>query len=186
MIKSHNSSMCSICQKRNDTEIRKQKIMLYWVFEMTTAFGNACIHPSPQASCKPVKGGTGESESVSLSPFWQVTKKMPESVWQWTLVALAISTSLHFNCLKATDGRAERDATWHDLRGLLHSHSDIVSLLMQSNFIELQASLNIFVWAAWLYDCCVQALLLVSKRCWQFKMFYTSSLSSLIWIASAM
>jgi hypothetical protein len=39
--------------------------------------------------------------------------------------------------------------TWRDLRGLLYSHRDIVCLLIQSNCIELQSSINILIWVAW-------------------------------------
>jgi hypothetical protein len=50
-----------------------------------------------------------------------------------------------------TDWR-EEVATWRDLRGLLYSHSDILCLLTQSNCIELQPSINILIWVAWLFD----------------------------------
>jgi hypothetical protein len=50
-----------------------------------------------------------------------------------------------------TDWR-EQFTTWCDLRGLLYSHSDIVCLLIQSKFIELQPSICILIWVAWLFD----------------------------------
>jgi hypothetical protein len=50
-----------------------------------------------------------------------------------------------------TDWR-EQVTTWRDLRGLLYSHSNIVCLLIQSNCIELQPSINILIWVAWLFD----------------------------------
>jgi hypothetical protein len=50
-----------------------------------------------------------------------------------------------------TDWR-EKVTTWRDLHGLLHSHSDIVCLLIQSNCIELQPSINILISDAWLFD----------------------------------
>jgi hypothetical protein len=36
----------------------------------------------------------------------------------------------------------EQVTTWRDLRGLLYSHSDTVCLLIQSNCMELQQSIN--------------------------------------------
>jgi hypothetical protein len=65
--------------------------------------------------------GTGESGNVSLNSFWQLT-----------------------------DLR-EQIAIWRDLRRFLYSHSDIVCLLIQSNCIELQPSINILIWVAWLF-----------------------------------
>jgi hypothetical protein len=50
-----------------------------------------------------------------------------------------------------TDWR-EQVTTWRDLRGLLYSHNDIVCLLIQSNCIELQPSISILIWVAWLFD----------------------------------
>jgi hypothetical protein len=50
-----------------------------------------------------------------------------------------------------TDWRGQV-TTWRDLRGLLYSHSDIVCLLIQSNCTELQSSINILMWVAWLSD----------------------------------
>jgi hypothetical protein len=41
------SDTCSICQKINYIEIRKQKTVLYEVLEMSTAFSDACIHSFP-------------------------------------------------------------------------------------------------------------------------------------------
>jgi hypothetical protein len=45
----------------------------------------------------------------------------------------------------------EQVATWRDLRGPLYSHSGIVCLLIQSNCIELQPSINILIWVVWLF-----------------------------------
>jgi hypothetical protein len=42
--------------------------------------------------------------------------------------------------------------TWRDLRGLLYSHSYIVCVLILSNSIELQPSISILAWVAWLFD----------------------------------
>jgi hypothetical protein len=42
--------------------------------------------------------------------------------------------------------------TRRDLCGLLYGHSDIVCLLIQSDFIELQPSINILTWVVWLFD----------------------------------
>jgi hypothetical protein len=67
-----------------------------------------------------------------------------------------------------TDWR-EQVTTWRDLRGLLYSHSDIVCLLMQSNCIELQQSINILIWVAWHFDHCVYSAifsLIPTVRMW--------------------
>jgi hypothetical protein len=76
---------------------------------------------------------------------------MSSSVRQWTLVALVKKTFLHFDWRQLADWR-KQVTTWRDLRGLLYSHSDIVCLLIQSNCIELQPSINILIWVAWLFD----------------------------------
>jgi hypothetical protein len=79
---------CSICQKINYIEIRKQKKTLYFILEMSTAFSDAYINtegrPERFLSCTyPVSRkrftrrctvdlfGTGESENVSLNSFYQ-------------------------------------------------------------------------------------------------------------------
>jgi hypothetical protein len=80
--------------------------------------------------------------------------KMPGSVQQWILVALVKNTSLHFDCLKTTDGLA-----WAGYK-ITHIHSDIVCLLIQSNCIELQRSINILIWVAWLFSHSVLTLYL--------------------------
>jgi hypothetical protein len=61
-------------------------------------------------------------------------KRHPSTVWR-----------------QRTDWR-EQVTTWRDLRGLLYSHSDIVCLLIRSKCIGLQLSINILIWAAWLFD----------------------------------
>jgi hypothetical protein len=43
--------ICSVCQKINYIEIRKQKTMLYDLFETSTAFSDACIHSFPHVWC---------------------------------------------------------------------------------------------------------------------------------------
>jgi hypothetical protein len=53
--------------------------------------------------------------------------------------------------IQLTDWRVQV-TTWRDLRGLLYSHSDIACLLIHSNCIELQPSINILIWVAWLLD----------------------------------
>jgi hypothetical protein len=62
-----------------------------------------------------------------------------------------------------TDWR-EQVTTWRDLHGLLYNHSDIVCLLIQSNCIELRPSINILIWAAWLFDHPVAPLLDEEKQ----------------------
>jgi hypothetical protein len=52
---------------------------------------------------------------------------------------------------KLTDWH-EQFTTWRDLRGPLYSHSDIVSLLTQSNCTKFQPSTNILIWVAWLFN----------------------------------
>jgi hypothetical protein len=47
---------------------------------------------------------------------------------------------------------------WRDLHGLLCSHSDTVCLLIQSNCIELQPSINILMRVAWLFYHSVQSI----------------------------
>jgi hypothetical protein len=47
---------------------------------------------------------------------------------------------------------SEQVTTWRDLRALLYSHSDIVCLLIQTNCIELQPSINILIWVTWFFD----------------------------------
>jgi hypothetical protein len=54
---------CSICQKINYTEIRKQKTMLYQVLEMSTAFSNAWIHSFPHVWCNPLKSFCSDGNS---------------------------------------------------------------------------------------------------------------------------
>jgi hypothetical protein len=46
----------------------------------------------------------------------------------------------------------EEVTTWRDLRGVLHSHSNIVCLLIQLNYIEFQPLINNLIWVAWLFD----------------------------------
>jgi hypothetical protein len=50
-----------------------------------------------------------------------------------------------------TDWRGQV-TTWRDLRRLFYSESDIVCFLIQTNFIELQPTINILIWVAWLFD----------------------------------
>jgi hypothetical protein len=84
---------------------------------------------------------------------------MPGSVRQWTLVALVKKTSLHLTVWRQLTDWREQVTTWRDLRGLLYSHSDIVCLLIQSNCITLQTSINVWIWVAWLFDDPVQVIL---------------------------
>jgi hypothetical protein len=78
--------------------------------------------------------------------------KMPGSVRQWTLVPLVKKTSLHFTVWRQLTGWREQVTTWRDLRGLLYSHSDIVYLLIQSNCIGLQPSINILIMLYCIYQ----------------------------------
>jgi hypothetical protein len=64
-------------------------------------------------------------------------------LWKWHPCTSTVERQL-------TDWREQ--VTWRDLRGLFYSHSDIVCLLIHSNCIELQPSINIFRWVAWLFD----------------------------------
>jgi hypothetical protein len=96
--------------------------------------------------------GTGESGNVFLNSFWQVRTRCQ--------VVFDNEHSLHlwkrYPCTstvwKTTDGlaRAGCNMTWP--AWTLVSHSDIVCLLIQSNCIELQPSINVLIWVAWLFD----------------------------------
>jgi hypothetical protein len=56
-----------------------------------------------------------------------------------------------FTCERQLTDWREQVTIWRDLRGLLYSHSDIVCILIQSNCIELQPSINVLIWVAWIY-----------------------------------
>jgi hypothetical protein len=79
--------ICSICKKINYTEIGKQKTMLYQVLEMSTAFSDACIHPSSHVWCNPVNSSC-VTETVHQTRYcrfvWhkRIGKCIPNSYWQ--------------------------------------------------------------------------------------------------------
>jgi hypothetical protein len=135
---------------------------------MSTAFSDACIQ-SPHVWRNPVKSScvteftrwdtvdlfdTGESGNVSpklilankVRTRCQVVFENEHSLHLWRRHPC---TSIVWKQL--TDLR-EQVTTWRGLWGLLYSHSDIVCLLIQSNCIELQPSINILIWVTWLFD----------------------------------
>jgi hypothetical protein len=77
--------------------------------------------------------------------------EMSGSVQQWTLVALIKRHRCTSTVWRQLTDWREQVTTWRDLRGLLYSHSDTVCLLIQSNYIELQPSINILIWIEWLF-----------------------------------
>jgi hypothetical protein len=91
--------------------------------------------------------GTGESGNVSQNSSGMLSKnEMLGSFRQWTLFAFVKNTFLHFDCWKTTDGLARAGyMTW---RGL----TVILCVLIQSKCIDLQPSINILIWVAWLFD----------------------------------
>jgi hypothetical protein len=70
-----------------------------------------------------------------------------------------------------TDWR-EQVTTWRDLHGVLYSHSDIVYLLIQSNCIELQPSINIFM------GCVTFRSLCIKLKLWVYLCLFVCSLIS--------
>jgi hypothetical protein len=137
---------------------------------MSTAFSDACIHSFPHIWCNPVKslcsdrnGSPDEILSICLA---QGNREM----WSWTRSGNKIRTrcqvffdsehSLHLwnrHPCTSTVWRQLTDwrklvTTWRDLLGLLYSYSDTMCLLIQSNCIELQPSINILICVAWLFD----------------------------------
>jgi hypothetical protein len=149
------------CQKIY-IEIRKQKKVLYWVLEMSTAFSDTCIDCFPHVWCNLVKSScsdrkrftrrdivdlfsTGQSGNASqLRTRCQVVFDNEHSL---RLCKIHTCTSTVWR--QITDW-CEQVTTWRDLRGLLYSHSDTVCLLIQLNYTELQPLINILIWVAWL------------------------------------
>jgi hypothetical protein len=132
----------------NYNEIRKQKTMLKcWKCPPRSAMHAITIFLMFDA--------TRWRVSVSRKRFTRRdivdlfgTEESGGSVRRWTLV-LVKKTSLHFDSWGTTNGLAR---IWCDLIGLLYSHSDTVCLLIQSNCIELQPSVNILIRAVWFFD----------------------------------
>jgi hypothetical protein len=143
---------------------------------MSTAFKDACIHSFPHVWCNPVKSSC-VAETVHQTRYclfvWhrRIGKCIPKLILARKVrtrcqVVFDNEHSLHLwkrhACTSAvwrqmTDWR-EQVTTWRHLRGLLYSHSDIVRLLIKSNCIELQPSVNILIWVAWLFDHSVLSL----------------------------
>jgi hypothetical protein len=95
--------------------------------------------------------GTGELGNVSLNPFWQSKNEMPGSVWQWTLVALVRKKH---PCTSTIERHMmdwhKQVTTWRALMG--SCIVNVVCLLIESNCIELQPSINILICVVWLFD----------------------------------
>jgi hypothetical protein len=140
------------------------------VLEMSTAFSDACIHSFPHVWCNPVKSSCVK-ETVHQTRYcrfvWhsRIGKCIPKLILESLVrtrseVVFDNEHSLHLlkrHPSTSTVSRqltdwCEQVTTWRDLRGLLYSHSDIVCLLIQSNCIELQPSINILIWVALLFD----------------------------------
>jgi hypothetical protein len=93
-----------------------------------------------------------DREMHCLTPSNMLNKnEVQGNVRQRTLVALVKNASLHVDCWKTADGLewAGYDVTWR--AWALYRHSDIECLLMESNCTELQPSINIWTWVAWLF-----------------------------------
>jgi hypothetical protein len=137
---------------------------------MSTASSDTYIHSFPHVWCNPVKSSC-VTETVHQTRYcrfaWhrRIGKCMPKLIlasWVRTRCQVVFDNehSLHLRkthpCTltvwrQLTD-RREQVTTWHNLLGLLFSHSIIVCQLIQSNCIELQPSINILIWVAWLFD----------------------------------
>jgi hypothetical protein len=76
---------------------------------------------------------------------------MPGSVTQWTLVVFVKRHPCTLNVWRQLTDWREQVTAWHDLHGLLYSHSNTVCLLIQSNCIELQPSTSILIWVVWFF-----------------------------------
>jgi hypothetical protein len=136
---------------------------------MSTAFSDACFHSFPHVWCNTVKSSCF-SETVHQTRYcrfvWhrRIGKCIPlfilaSQVRTRCQVVFDNEHSLRLwkrHPCTSTVKRQVMDwreqVTWRDLRGLLYSHSDILFLLIQSNFIELQPSINILIWVLWLVD----------------------------------
>jgi hypothetical protein len=151
---------------------------------MSTAFSDACIHTFLHVWCNPVKSSC-VTETVRQTRYcrsvWhrRIEKCIPKLILVSYVrtrrqVVFNNEHSLHLwkrhPCTSTverqlTDWR-EQVTTWRDLRGLLYSHSDIVCLLIQSNCTDLQPSINILKWVAWLFDHPVLLKTLIMFLCW--------------------
>jgi hypothetical protein len=134
---------------------------------MSTALSSLC-HLTPKVfwndSCPTsfLYHGNNLPDEILLICLVQENREMYPKVimtrmrWQ---IGFGIEDSLHtwkrHPCILTVDrqltGWHEQVATWCDLCWLLYSQSSIVCLLIQSNCIELQPSVNNLVWVAWLF-----------------------------------
>jgi hypothetical protein len=175
----------SICRKINYIKIWKQKVMLYQLLEMSTAFSDAYISSFPHVWCSPVKSSC-VMETVHQTRycrfFWhrRAGKCIPKLILTSQIrtsyqVVFDNEHSLHLwkrhPCTSAVEIQLtdchEQVTTWRNLRRLLYSCSSIVRLLIQSNCFELQPSMH-FLWVAWLFDRPV----LQRQELLQFKLVY--------------
>jgi hypothetical protein len=137
---------------------------------MSTAFSDACFHCSSHVWCNPVKSSC-VTETVRQTRHCQFVwhRKIGKCVPKLILTSYVrtrcqvVFDNEHSLYLwkrhpctltvwrRLTDWR-EQVTTWRGLRGFLYSHSYIVCLLIQTNCIELQQSICILIWVAWLFD----------------------------------
>jgi hypothetical protein len=137
---------------------------------MSAAFSPLCIHSFRAFWYSPVKSfscdrkqftrrgnvgliGTGELGNIpehilasEVRTRCQVVFDNEQSLHLWKIHPC---TSTVWRQL--TDWR-EQVTTWRDLRGLLYSHRDTVCVLIQSNCIKLQPSVNVLMWTARLFS----------------------------------
>jgi hypothetical protein len=104
----HIPDTCSIYQKINSIEIRKQKQRRSKVDR--NGFCHACFLCHGNGSPDEILSICLAKENREMYPLTHSGKlsknEMPCSVRQWTLVALVKKISLHFDCLMTTDGLA--------------------------------------------------------------------------------
>jgi hypothetical protein len=133
------------------------------VLKISTAFSDACIHSFPHVWCNLVK-----SSCVTVTVH---QTRYCRFVWlrriEKCIPSLILASSVRTRCQAVFDNehslhlwkthpctstveRQLMDRLQHDVT-CVYSHSDIVCLLIQSNCIELQPSINILIWFATLF-----------------------------------
>jgi hypothetical protein len=137
---------------------------------MSTAFSDACIHYFPRVLCNLVKSFC-VIETAHQTIHWRfvwhrrVGKCIPKLILASYVrtrrqVVFDNEHSLHLwkrhpctsNAWRQLLDWREQVTTWRDVGGLLYRHNNIVCSLIQSNCIELQPSITILIWVAWLLD----------------------------------
>jgi hypothetical protein len=136
---------------------------------MSTAFSDACTHSFPHVWCNPVKRSC-VTEAVHQTRYCRFVRHRRIGKF---ISKLILASYVRMRCQVVLDNEhslylwkthpytstAERQrtdwqeqvTTWRDLCGILYRHSDIVCLLIQSNCSDLQPSINILMWGAWLF-----------------------------------